>query len=129
MEEIKVGEYIRTKDGIIAKVTYVDCMMIDCDKDVFDLDNLAMMEIPREYIEEYIVEHSFNIIDLIEVGDYVNGYIVLAIMEDLNTGEIHLEMPMDYTNKELGDCTIYSKDIKSIVTKEQFANAEYRLED
>lgn len=66
MEEIKVNDYIRTKDGIIAKVTYVDAMMIDCDRDVFDLKNLAMMEIPTEYIKEYIVKHSSNIIDLIE---------------------------------------------------------------
>lgn len=66
MEEIKVNEYIRTKDGVIAKVTYVDVMMVDCDRDVFDLNNLAMMEIPTEYIKEYILKHSPNIIDLIE---------------------------------------------------------------
>ena len=65
-DEIKVGEYVRTKDGIIAKVTYVDGLMIDCDENVFDLKNLAMMEIPIEYAEEYIIKHSKNIKDLIE---------------------------------------------------------------
>lgn len=129
MEEIKVGEYVRTKDGVIAKVTYVDAMMVDCDRDVFDLNNLAMMEIPTEYIEEYIVKHSSNIIDLIEEGDYVNGYKVLDVVEDMKTGELHLEMPMDYTNPELGDCTIYNKDIKNVVTKEQFERMKYIVGD
>lgn len=72
MDKIEVGEYVRTKDGIIAKVTDVlKEYCIDCDNDVFDLYNGPMMEIPWEYIEEYIVKHSFNIIDLIEVGDLV----------------------------------------------------------
>lgn len=48
-------------------------------------------------------------------------------MEDMKTGELHLEMTSDYTNPEIGDCTIYNKDIKSIVTKEQFASMEYKV--
>ena len=67
MEDIKVNDYIRTKDGIIARVTRYDDLMLDCDRDVFDLGNLAMMEIPVEYIQEYVMKHSKNIIDLIEV--------------------------------------------------------------
>lgn len=116
-KEIKVGEYIRTKDGIIAKVTYVDCMMIDCDRNVFDLEHLAMMEIPTEYKEEYIKKHSSNIIDLIEVGDYVNGYLIYSI-EKFKDGSI------SFNDEPTNFCGI-----KSIVTKEQFANLEYRLED
>ena len=48
-------------------------------------------------------------------------------MEDIETGEVHLEMTMNYTNEELGDCTIYNKDIKTIVTKEQFENISYKV--
>ena len=48
-------------------------------------------------------------------------------MEDMKTGEIHLEMTSNYTNKEIGDCTIYNKDIESIVTKEQFIQIEYKV--
>lgn len=69
MEDIRVGEYVRTKDGIIAKVTHVDDLMIDCDRDVFDLDRLSMMEIPCEYIQEYIIKHSKLISEIVEVGD------------------------------------------------------------
>lgn len=62
-------------------------------------------------------------------GDYVNGYKVLDVVEDMKTGELHLEMPMDYTNPELGDCTIYNKDIKDVVTKEQFNQMKYIVGD
>lgn len=72
MEELEVGEIIRTKDGIIAKITdIVKEYCIDCDEDVFDLYNGPMMEIPWEYIQEYIKKHSKNLIDLIEVGDII----------------------------------------------------------
>ena len=54
MEKLEVGEYIRTKDGIIAKITdIVKEYCIDCDNDVFDVGNSAMMEIPWEHIKEY----------------------------------------------------------------------------
>ena len=110
--EIKVGEYIRTKDGVIAKVTYVDIMMVDCDRDVFDLNNLAMMEIPTEYIEEYIVKHSSNIIDLIEEGDYVKG---LRIANNVD-GVLFLSK----VNNQ-----ILNEPIQNIVTTEQFNQMKY----
>ena len=57
----------------------------------------------------------------------MNGYKVVDVMEDLETGEIHLEMTHNYTNQEIGDCSIYNKDIKSIVTREQFENISYKV--
>lgn len=115
MEDIKVNDYIRTKDGIIARVTRYDDLMLDCDRDVFDLGNLAMMEIPVEYIQEYVMKHSKNIIDLIEVGDYVNGFYV--INKPFNQ-RIHTEFD-----------DFFEEDIKSIVTKEMFSSVEYRVEN
>lgn len=121
--EIEVGEYIRTKDGVIAKVTRIDISMVDCDRDVFDLDNGAMMEIPCEYIQEYIVKHSPNLIDLIEVGDYVNGQYIV-------------EKFYDYANKEWNIVTALKEylkfgksrnDIKKVATKEQFKSIEYEV--
>lgn len=63
----------------------------------------------------------------IEVGDYVNGSKVLEVMEDMKTGELHLEMTSNYTNEENGDCTIYNKDIKTILTYEQFEQNSYKV--
>ena len=68
-----------------------------------------------------ITKASYNIIDLIEVGDYVNGERVTN-KED-NTLLIE---PKDYT---LSGMKVSTKDIKSIVTKEQFENMKYKIED
>ena len=63
MSEIKVGEYVRTSIGIIYKLTK---------KKQEEIENYPKF---LQYIEQKsIVKHSFNIIDLIEEGDYVNGY-------------------------------------------------------
>ena len=64
-----------------------------------------------------IINASYDIIDLIEVGDYVNGLIVNDIVED----RFNL---VGYFDKWLEE-----KDIKTIVTKEQFESMEYRIEE
>ena len=124
MNDICVGDYVRTKDGIIAKVTYKDCLMVDTDNDVFDFGIEKVMEIPTEYIEEYITKHSKNIIDLIEVGDYVNGYKVTNIDKYDNIYTIEWEYGDVYTTEIIND-----KFIKSIVTKEQFSSMQYIIKE
>lgn len=133
MEDIKVGDYIRTKDGVIAKVTRIDISMVDCDRDVFDLDNGAMMEIPCEYIQEYIVKHSPNLIDLIEVGDYVNGYKILEMKDSIYKKSkrilIFISEKLKYERWiyiQEHDGKIHTQDdIVSVATKEQFKSIEY----
>ena len=68
-----------------------------------------------------IVKSSFDIIDILEVGDYVNGYYV----EDVLKTFVNVAVGSNYFQSP----TIYEKDIKSIVTKEQFSSMEYRLGD
>ena len=64
---------------------------------------------------------SFNIIDILEIGDYVNGYPIYEIVEyEDDTRAIVIAND----NKSI----IWKKqDIKSIVTKQQFENMEYRI--
>ena len=66
---------------------------------------------------------SFNIIDILECGDYVNGYKVL--------GKSNYVRKLLELDKWLNNCykNISDEDIKSIVTKEQFSSMEYRLGD
>ncbi len=122
MSDIQVNEFVRTKDGIIAKVTYIDAMALDTDNDVFDINDMPMMEIPTEYIDEYVAKHSFNIIDLIEVGDYVNGEKVTNIDNYDGIYTIEWEYGNVYTTEIIND-----KFIKSIVTREQFERSEYKV--
>ena len=77
-----------------------------------------------------ILKHSKNIIDLIEVGDYVNGYkVVETFIDNKKKDELWLgvvvsskmikEPLQEYFNNEM---------IKSIVTHEQFETIEYKVE-
>ena len=69
MEEIKVGEYVRTKDGYIGK--YV--------KDGLAHKTIEIKDNEMSWItgESNISKHSPNITDLIEVGDIVHTKDVL----------------------------------------------------
>lgn len=124
--EICVNDYVRTNNGIIRKVNNLFLNVVIADKPYIEFYKEEVIESIAIGRNE-IVKHSPNIIDLIEVGDYVNEHRVVDIMEDMKTGELHLEMTSDYTNQEIGDCTIYNKDIKSIVTNQQFSNIEYKV--
>jgi hypothetical protein len=74
-----------------------------------------------------IIKASHNIIDLIEVGDYVNGYIVLDIMKN-NLGKTYIECGCkdEIAHNYVYD-TFYEENIKSIVTKEQFEQMKYKV--
>ena len=119
MEELEIGEYVRTKDGIIAKITdIVKEYCIDCDNDVFDVGNSAMMEIPWEHIKEYVIKHSKSLIDLIEVGDYVNGKYVDKIKQ-YKDGKALLTL--------IG--IIMEDEIETILTHEQYMQNCYKVEE
>ena len=75
-----------------------------------------------------IINASYNIIDLIEVGDYVNGYKVLfagATTWDNNGNVIDKRVKINYDGY---DRWLSEDFIKSIVTKEQFSSMEYKIE-
>ena len=107
--ELKEGMYVRTEMfGRIGKYLRNDeecpfsyIVIVD--------DKNCEYTIPRETIKVA----SNNIIDLIEVGDYVNGYEVTSKDQFLGIGN--------------HDWYIADYEIKSIVTKEQFSSMAYRL--
>lgn len=75
---------------------------------------------------------SHNIIDLIEVGDYVNGYKITSIYDDdSKVNEYNLKhqkcLGKNIYDEDYQEYLIYAEDIKSIVTKEQFESMEYKL--
>ena len=107
MEEIEVGEYVKLNYGKIDKVKNNDYYMqqyIECEKGLY----------PRENI----VKHSKNIIDLIEVGDYVNGK------------QIHkIDKGQNYCYLYYGNCkTFVNYQIKTILTHEQYQANCYTVE-
>ena len=112
---MKIGDYVRTKKGEIGKIIGY----IDEPTDYFF--NCYVTTLKTNFIDTYITEYnniksSSNIIDLIEIGDYVNGCIVINKNDDA-IQVIQLIIPFD----------LKEKDIKSIVTKEQFKSMEYKI--
>lgn len=124
MQEIEVGEYVRLTSGIIDKIIEIKIVSPRMNGNhlyAFRLENYP--HIWREYFQ--IVKHSKNIIDLIEVGDYVNGYRVVNVIneEPCPSGKC---VDID-SFRPSEECTIWEEDIKSIVTKEQIAGIEYKI--
>ena len=107
MREIEVGEYVRFEDG---KIKRVNCELKD-----FINEHMSKSENNRvEFIGK--INHSFNILQLIEVGDYVNGYKVLDLEKKEDRIMILITTLIGMEHWE----TLFKEDIKSIVTKEQF---------
>lgn len=81
---MEVGEYIRTKQGYIAKIISQD-VYIELDKPVDFRQTSGVHYAGQILFDEddmEITKHSKNIIDLIEVGDYVNRERVMNIMDN-----------------------------------------------
>ena len=136
--KLEVGMYVRGKyynyRGKIIKnynndleIAYTDGILktttnsfID---DNFDIDG-------RQYVA------SFNIIDLIKKGDYVNGVEVIEIYEKGTTfkessmysfKEKTIEVANDNYETIPLEALFTNKEIKTIVTKEQFKQMSYKV--
>ena len=113
--EIEVGDWIRSKDGFIGKVQRITYDNMEksnyyiCEKDNIMASN---------YLEN-IAKHSKIISEIVEVGDYVNGKLIHKIDKGTN-----------YCYLYYGNCkTFVNYQIKSIVTHEQMASIEYKVEE
>ena len=126
MIDIQVGEYARTTQGYIAKVERIDDTFIWFDGVIwFDYEECWELRIKSELgLEDQlneIIKHSFNILDLIEVGDYVNGQKVIK-KTILGDGSLVIEVGLPFATTY-----IQAKDINTIVTKELMKSIEYRV--
>ena len=123
--EMKVGDYVRLdRCQGINKIDEYDEYTNE-----YKLEDIIGDEYGDEtwiLKEEDIIKISSNIIDLIEIGDYVNGYLVTLISKDaygepiVFVGQRHIEESGFYRS-------YYNQEIKSIVTKEQFNQMEYKI--
>ena len=129
--KLEVGMYVRTKYGLIAK--YIE---FDDEYKVHIFDNKIQWfyEYYREsidfkewekFISNYVVKVSHNIIDLIEVGDYVNGLRINSITEVDENHDVRLVWNLTTYGDD--DISFSNEEIKSIVTKEQFESMQYEV--
>ena len=118
--ELEPNMYVRTKKGIAKIVEIFDKENEPYYGAKYRTDTFLEIYYDSEYIgDEDISKSSHNIIDLIEVGDYVNGLKVIDIVEN----DIYISDY--YAESYIGMAKV--KDIKSIVTKEQFSQMEYKV--
>ena len=122
--ELKVGMYVRLVNDV------EDIVVINKIANVFETTILTENNgsiYQGEYTKENVVKASYNIIDILEVGDYVNRYPVTAVLSSNNkVYEIQVKRPNNRTGVWI-ERIRKNEDIKSIVTKEQFENMEYKI--
>lgn len=141
--EIKVGEYIRTKEGIIGKVKIIEgyCvhnLYLDLYFDIYS----NMREHPN-IMEFDVVKHSTNIIELLEDEDVVileykspkykkrisRKFEVCRIEDSIFFENAHCYFNYKVGDRQITDTLCKNIKIKSIVTKEQFKRMEYKLKE
>ena len=105
---IEVNEYVRTNKGNIGKVVEI---RLGFNKDTQLYQNVYMLDNGLWTILEYIVNHSKQLIDLVEVGDYVNGHLVEEVRISCFDSLIFVH---EY------EIELREKDIKTILTKESY---------
>ena len=129
--ELKKGMWVITNDRMELGQIKDFCTCEKCEKRGFYepiIDSNSHM-----YITDYDKSQGFhgykfydNLIDLIEVGDYVNDAFVLDF-EILQTGEKAVIVD-GLINYGWGQGVIPASEIKEVVTKEQFNSCKYVVE-
>lgn len=107
--KLEVGMYVKFKT-LSNQVKIGQIQLID--NSIYELDNNEVTA------DKYIIKASHNIIDLIEVGDYVNGVEVISVDDEwITMSDIQVPILKSIANGL----------IKSIVTKEQFESMSYKV--
>lgn len=124
--KLEIGKFIRTPYGIRKIVNITK-------DDGYGKPKVRLIELDRHlntpykfdyifYTDENVIKKcktSYNILDILEIGDYVNGYYV----EDVLKTFVNVAVGSNYFQSP----TIYEKDIKSVITHEQIEQMEYRI--
>ena len=127
--ELKEGMYVRTEHGEFTKIESFYIRHEEAQEYVISFSNGSSW---RGYLED--LKASYNIIDLTEVGDYING----CRVEEHAHEKGRLFVTYTYIGgKGFTTYEDYSweltkdreEDIKSIVTKEQFESMSYKVGD
>ena len=117
---IDIGEYGRTNKGKIFIFAWLENLDGKRDTNKVLLGNGKTFENKFYYFDdgEKIVKHSKNLIDLIEVGDIVNGHLVDEVRI---TSFGNLIFINDYKTE------LHEKDIEIILTKEEYLTRGYKV--
>ena len=131
MKEIKIGEYVRTKDGRIAQIKSIDyeAGIYRFDRIIY-VNDFGMKEdvlYNNEMFKKLIVKHSKQLIDLIEVKDVIK-YRIDNISTTLETRG-YIEGIVDISDEEMLQEIKSDKNyhILEILTKERYMANCYKV--
>ena len=119
--KLEVGMYVRTPRGFIRKITRIGISSATGVQYFYINYNGSDLGFPIKDAKKdgFKIEH--DIIDLIEVGDFVNGFRVESVYNPTGNEVLWIKLscnPIDNWENE---------DIKSVVTKEQFESMAYKV--
>ena len=125
--KLEVGMYVRFNDLInysknnivmIDKIKFISEVMCGLEETL----SITFEKYNEDVLKKDIIKASYNIIDLIEVGDYVNGSPVCQIKKDEHN-RIWIYTDSNYKYGYL------EEDIVDVVTKEQFDREKYIVKE
>ena len=118
-DKIEVGEYYRTKNGLIRKIK-----TIKSGKRQFTRTTVTLIN-GRHRLED-IVKHSKQLIDLIEVGDIVNRHLIIDKYEDVDEyGDDFWYLIIE--DDSLLNRSIREENIQTILTRESYMANCYKV--
>ena len=115
--KLEVGMHARTRLGI-GKI-----IKIDADSNTVEVQFSKYNRLVLPNVDTNIIKASYNLINLIEVGDYVNGKLVVDKWEEPSgtfVGQIFIQLDGE---QEVPVMRI----IESIATKEQLESISYKV--
>lgn len=117
MEEIKTGEYVRTKSGDIGIFQRYTEEGISQWFEM--LSNGTLYTIPTIAI----VKHRESITELLEKGDYINGHQIVNEIYGEDDNDLYFEIEGGYNQAKC----IKENEIETILTKEQYERDCYKI--
>lgn len=123
MSKLEVGMFVRLQNDV-ENIVIINRIANVFKTTILTENNGGICQ--GEYTKENVIKASYNIIDTLEVGDYVNGEYIIQISKTF--GLLFIETTYyDEVSGEEKHKFIRKEDIKSIVTKEQFESMSYRI--
>ncbi len=123
--KLEVGMYVRTEHNGICKL-YREFSEDSVDIGIGilpEINGFFIDEKEVDYIEkEEILKASFDIIDILEVGDYVNGY-KIGYIDDCKGAMREFYYDYENPNDDMGH---WEEEIKSVITHEQMEQMAYK---
>lgn len=121
MKEIEVGEYVRlARNQGINKIIDIYDKKYELETDIANEWGEFTCILEEYQLKDEIINHSKQLIDLIEVGDYVNEMEILHIEDN----KLYVEWDNDF---EEFTGFLKNKNIETILTKEQYMANCYKV--